>query len=128
MSARTITATLMVLLLAGIIGFAVWSRGHDDAPRKVEARELAQIVLPDEATAHAVERQLAAGADFAAVAAEQRSDAYWKIYTHAEFRAITSPAVADAAFRAPVGGYSKAAASDYGWHVVQVVKVFPAHR
>ncbi|HEY0084747.1 MAG TPA: peptidyl-prolyl cis-trans isomerase [Allosphingosinicella sp.] len=128
MSFRNIAAVTMELLIAALIATAIWGGRKEDAPRREEAREIAQIVFPDEASARAVERRLARGEDFAAVAAENRSDPYWKVYTRAEFAAITSPAVADAAFAAPAGGFGKTAQSDYGWHVVHVLRIFPAHR
>ena len=128
MSFRNIAAVTMVLLIAALIATAIWGGRKEDAPRREEAREIAQIVFTDEASARAVERRLAKGEDFAAVAAENRSDPYWKVYTRAEFAAITSPAVADSAFAAPAGGFGKTAQSDYGWHVVHVLRIFPAHR
>ncbi|HEY0026410.1 MAG TPA: peptidyl-prolyl cis-trans isomerase [Allosphingosinicella sp.] len=128
MSFRNIAAVTMVLLIAALIATAIWGGRKEAGPRRVEAREIAQIVFTDEASARAVERRLAKGEDFATLAAENRSDSYWKLYTRAEFAAITSPAVADAAFAAPAGGFGKAAESDYGWHVVHVLRIFPVHR
>jgi peptidyl-prolyl cis-trans isomerase D len=86
-------------------------------------RKLQQVVVPDEARARAV-AEAAAKQGFAAAAqaiagfgpadialGEQSQDGFGK---------ATSPAVAAAAFAAPVGGVTAPIKTAYGWHVVRV--------
>jgi hypothetical protein len=63
-----------------------------------------------------------------AIAEEEHFDGNWKLYTKAQFEALTSEAIAEAAFALPEGGTTRPIESEYGWHVVRVVRVLPAHR
>jgi parvulin-like peptidyl-prolyl isomerase len=127
-SARLIAIVLCLLLVAGLIGSALWTRGQDDRPRRVEARELAEIVVQDEGSARRIARRARDGEDFQALAREERFDGNWKLYTKRDFEVLTSREVAEAAFNLPAGGTTMPVRSAYGWHVVQVVQVLPAHR
>lgn len=91
-----------------------------------EKRTLSQVVLPDAAAAKALAAAAKKGEAFAALAAKAgfgAGDIALGEQGQAQFAAATSPAVAAAAFAAPVGGTTDAIQSDYGWHVVHIDKV-----
>ena len=86
-------------------------------------RKLQQVVVADEAAAKAI---VAAAASEGFAAAAQRlggfgaADIALGDQTQADFAKATSPAVASAAFTAPVGGVTQPIKTDFGWHVVKV--------
>ena len=86
-------------------------------------RKLQQVVVADEAAAKAI---VAAAATEGFAAAAQRlggfgaADIALGDQTQADFAKATSPAVASAAFTAPVGGITQPIKTDFGWHVVKV--------
>ena len=86
-------------------------------------RKLSQVVVADEAAAKAI---VAAAATEGFAAAAQRlggfgaTDIALGDQTQADFAKATSPAVAGAAFAAPVGGITQPIKTDFGWHVVKV--------
>jgi peptidyl-prolyl cis-trans isomerase D len=86
-------------------------------------RKLQQVVVADEAAAKAI---VAAAATEGFAAAAQRlggfgaADIALGEQTQADFAKTTSPAVAGAAFAAPVGGVTQPIKTDFGWHVVKV--------
>ena len=93
------------------------------AYRARETRTLSQVVLPDQAAARAFAAKLAAGTPFAAAAAQAgfgATDIAVGAKTKAEFTALTSAAVANAAFAAASGATIAPTESDFGWHVVKV--------
>ena len=86
-------------------------------------RRLEQVVVPDEAKAKAI---AAAAASEGFAKAAQRlagfgaADIDLGEQSREAFGKATSPAVADAAFAAPVGGITQPLKTAYGWHVVRV--------
>ncbi|HEX8238829.1 MAG TPA: peptidyl-prolyl cis-trans isomerase [Allosphingosinicella sp.] len=94
----------------------------DPAYAARETRRLSQVVL-DEAAARAVARKVAAGASFAAAAAQagrSASDIALGVNGREEYAAKSSPAVADAVFKAAKGATVGPIKGPFGWHVVKV--------
>lgn len=90
-----------------------------------ETRRLSQVILP-EAQARALARKVAAGTPFAAAAAEagrSASDIALGASSRDEYAAKSSPAVADAVFRAAKGATVGPVQGPFGWHVVKVEDV-----
>lgn len=89
-------------------------------------RKLSQVVVADEAAAKAIVAA-AASEGFAAAAKRlggfEAGDIALGDQTQADFAKATSPAVATAAFAAPVGGVTQPIKTDFGWHVVKVESV-----
>ena len=86
-------------------------------------RKLQQVVVPDEAKARAI--AAAAATDGFAKAAERlagfgAADIALGELGQTAFAKATSPAVAAAAFVAPVGGITAPIKTEFGWHVVRV--------
>jgi peptidyl-prolyl cis-trans isomerase D len=86
-------------------------------------RKLQQVVVPDEAKARAI--AAAAATEGFAKAAERlagfgAADIALGEQAQADFGKATSPAVAAAAFAAPVGGITAPIKTDFGWHVIRV--------
>ncbi|HEU0097387.1 MAG TPA: peptidyl-prolyl cis-trans isomerase [Allosphingosinicella sp.] len=90
-----------------------------------ETRRLSQVVLP-EAQARAVAQKVAAGTPFAAAAAQagrSAADIALGVNGREDYAAKSSPAVADAVFRAAKGATVGPIRGPFGWHVVKVEDV-----
>jgi len=102
---------------------------YTSAPDKYAAREtrdLAQVVLPDEAKAKAFKASVAGGKSFAEAAQAagfNAADTAIGVKTQAQLSQQVGAAVATAAFATPDGGVSNPVKSDFGWVVVKVNKV-----
>jgi peptidyl-prolyl cis-trans isomerase D len=86
-------------------------------------RKLQQVVVDSEAKAKAI--AAAAASEGFAVAAKRlagfaAADIELGEQSQSAFGAATSPAVAAAAFAAPIGGITTPIKTDFGWHVVRV--------
>ena len=86
-------------------------------------RRLQQVVVPDEAKARAI--AAAAATEGFAKAAERlagfgAADIALGTLSQSAFAKATSPAVAAAAFAAPVGGVTAPIRTGFGWHVIRV--------
>ena len=103
---------------------------HQDLYGGIEQRQLAQAVVPGQDVAGKIAARVRAGEPFAKVAAElagfSAADIDVGQVTEKRFAESTSPAVAAAAFKAAANGVAGPIKSDFGWHVVQVVKVIPS--
>ncbi|MDI6769119.1 MAG: peptidylprolyl isomerase [Anaerolineales bacterium] len=95
-----------------------------DVPHEDEQVWARHILLADETTAQAVLKQLANGADWQTVAAENSKDTgtkdsggnlgwFGRGKMIAEFE--------NAAFALPIGKISQPVQSDFGWHIIQVI-------
>jgi peptidyl-prolyl cis-trans isomerase D len=89
-----------------------------------EKRVLAQAILQNEAAAKALAAKVRSGTPIAKAA----TDAGFEATTldpqdKKAYAALSSAAVADAAFAAAQGGVTEPAKSGLGWHVVQVVRI-----
>jgi foldase protein PrsA len=107
---------------------AYFAKNHTllDKPAQVRARH---ILLPDKATADAVEAKLKAGGDFAALAKQYSTDTSTKdkggeLGFFGKGQMV--PAFQDAAFALPVGAISVPVKSPFGWHIIQVEERKPA--
>ena len=86
-----------------------------------ETRKLAQLVLPTEAGAKAVQAELAKGSSLEAAAASKGlSVATLSTMTKAALSAQSSAAVADASFAASKGQIAGPVRSGLGWHLMRV--------
>ncbi|HEX8468305.1 MAG TPA: peptidyl-prolyl cis-trans isomerase [Allosphingosinicella sp.] len=97
----------------------------DPAYAARETRRLSQVVLP-EAQARALAQKVAAGAPFAAAAAQagrSAADIALGANTRQEYEAKSSPAVAAAVFGAAKGATVGPVRGPFGWHVVKVEDV-----
>lgn len=97
----------------------------DPAYRARETRRLSQVILP-EAEARALARKVAAGTPFAAAAAQagrSAADIALGANSREDYAAKSSPAVADAVFRAAEGATVGPVRGPFGWHVVKVEDV-----
>jgi len=105
-----------------------WFEAHRDELRRPERVELAQILTSDRITAERARREIAGGADFAAVAQRLSEDpAADSGGQHGVFAREDLPtAFADIVFQLPEGGLSEVIAADYGFHVFRVLRRFPA--
>lgn len=95
----------------------------------IETRQLAQVVVPDEAQARRLAAEVRGGKSFAAVAAEAgftATDIALGTLDEAKFAGATNAAVARAAFALPGPGLAGPVKSDFGWHLVFVEAVVPA--
>lgn len=89
-----------------------------------------QILIADLATAQEIERQLAAGADFAALAAQYSTETRSKLRGGDIgwiTRGSTVTEFEDAAFALDVGQTSDPVKTDYGYHIIRVVEKKQAH-
>jgi len=91
-----------------------------------EQRQVAQMLLPDEAAAKTAEDQLKSGKDFAAVARDvakmtdpKSLDLGWVKRTD------LPPELADAAFAAPQNGTTQPVKDTFGWHILRVSGIKP---
>jgi peptidyl-prolyl cis-trans isomerase D len=91
-----------------------------------EAREVEQMLLPDEATAKTAEAQLASGKDFATVAKDvAKMDDPKSIDLGWVKRDDLPPDLANAAFAAKEGGTTPPVKSSFGWHILRVTAIKP---
>jgi hypothetical protein len=116
---RTVEATP-----AEIAAYYAAHRGDFARPERVR---LNQLLTEDRATAERARREIAAGADFAQVAA-QLAPAQGAAAHRAELaRSDLPPALADVIFALKPGEVSKVVAASYGYHVFQVSERLPEH-
>ena len=95
----------------------------------IETRQLAQVVVPDEAQAAKLAAEVRGGKSFAAVAAQAGftpADIALGTIDEAKFAGATNAAVARAAFGLAGPGLAGPVKSDFGWHLVMVEAVIPA--
>jgi peptidyl-prolyl cis-trans isomerase D len=89
-----------------------------------EQRTVEQLLLPDEAAAEKASKELAGGADFAAVAkALGKSAEDIKFGTLA--KADLPPEFATPIFELPAAGITKPIKSSFGWHIFRVTEIKP---
>jgi hypothetical protein len=119
---------LLHRLAVGELAIAAYYRRHSARFERPERARVHQILLPDEATVDRAQAELAAGAAFlevaerlsqVPVAAIGDSDA-------ALAREDLPPAFAEAIFALEPGEVSAPVATDYGFHLFQVVERLPA--
>jgi peptidyl-prolyl cis-trans isomerase D len=92
-----------------------------------EKRNIDQILLPDEAAANAASAKIDAGESFDQLVAERNpADKYIDIGTVAK-TGLVDTAIADVAFALPEGAVSKPVKGQFGWVLVRVEKIIPAH-
>lgn len=87
-----------------------------------EKREVEQLLFTDEASAKAAYDKLKGGADFDAIAKDNKQTAD---QTHLGLvtRKDLVPQLTDAIFKQPQGGYSEPVQSSFGWHILRVTKI-----
>ncbi len=91
-----------------------------------EERQVAQMLLPDEASAKTAEMQLASGKDFAAVAKDvAKMDDPKGLDLGWVKRTDLPPELADAAFAAKEGAVTSPVKSSFGWHILRVAGIKP---
>jgi len=107
---------------------AAYYAAHAADFERPERVRLRQILVEDRATAERVQRELAAGADFAATVRKYTPRGAAPIGSdQGELaRDELPPAFADAVFRLKAGEVSAVLAADYGFHVFQVVAHLPS--
>jgi peptidyl-prolyl cis-trans isomerase D len=91
-----------------------------------EQRHLEQIIFPDEAAAEAAADRIKAGQSFADAAQKATGKAPGDLGTVAKNEML--PALAGGAFDAPDGGVTAPMKTGFGWHLLHVAKVVPAHK
>ncbi len=95
-----------------------------------ETRKLLQVVVPDAAKAAAIAAAVKGGQTFAAAtqaAGFAAADIDIGEQTKAKFADATNAAVAGAAFALATGRTTAPVQSPFGWHVVSVTGIAPAH-
>ena len=96
----------------------------------VEQRDLAQVVVADEAKAKAIVAAVRGGESFTAaagrIAGAAPADLALGLQTKAKFAGATSPALADAVFAAKAGSVVEPVKTDFGYNVVSVVRIVAA--
>ncbi len=90
-----------------------------------ERREIAQLLLPDEATAEKARNLLAQGRSFDEVAELLAAEGARLSTLGPVDRAGLPAALADTAFSLPEGGVGDPVESPFGWHILRVVKIEP---
>jgi peptidyl-prolyl cis-trans isomerase D len=92
-----------------------------------ERRKIEQIMLPDEAAAAAASAKIVAGENFEQVAgANNPNDKPTDLGTVAK-TALVDKAAADAAFSLPEGAVSAPVKTNFGWALLHVTSIVPAH-
>lgn len=105
---------------------------YDEHPQEfggLEARDVRQIVLPDEARAKAFVAAVRGGTPFAAAAEKEgfgEADITLGALTEPSLSTEVNPEVAKAAFKLAAGSVSDPVKSAFGWHVVEVRAISPA--
>ena len=106
---------------------AAYYETHRAEFTRPERLELRQILVEDRETAEQARHELAAGADFAAVAAHYARDrgAVAALAGSELGRDDLPPAIAEAVFRLRAGETSPVLQADYGFHVFQLIARHP---
>jgi peptidyl-prolyl cis-trans isomerase D len=91
-----------------------------------ERRAVRQIIVDDEATARRAHERLQAGAEFAAVAADEAGLDADSLDLGSVGRDDLPPELAEAAFALAPGGLTAPVRSSFGWHILQVTAIEPA--
>jgi peptidyl-prolyl cis-trans isomerase D len=92
-----------------------------------EKRDVDQLLYPDEAAAKAAYDKLTAGADFDALAKDNKQTPD-QTHLGAVTRKDLVPQLADAVFKLAQGGVSAPLQSPFGWHVLKVTKIEPGQQ
>jgi peptidyl-prolyl cis-trans isomerase D len=100
---------------------------HQDEFVMGETRDVQNIVLPDEATARKASAALASGKDFMAVAKQFAHQTPETVDLGWVAQKDLPAATAEVAFAAKQGAISQPFASDFGWSIVRVTGIKPAH-
>ena len=92
-----------------------------------EKRDVEQLLYTDQAAAKAAYDKLKGGADFEALAKDNKQTAD---QTHLGLvaRKDLVPQLTDAIFKLPQGGYSEPVQSSFGWHILRVTKIEPGQQ
>ncbi len=92
-----------------------------------ERRTIAQLLLPDEATAREAERLLAQGKSLDEVARALKAKGAELSTLGPIPRTQLPPKLADVAFSLGEGEISQPVESPFGWHILRVVRIEPEH-
>lgn len=104
-----------------------WYRANREAYRRPERVRLHQVLVTDRATAERLREDWATGANFSEVRRRWEASPAVHIGQEGEFsRTDLPPGVADVVFALAEGAVSEVLSADYGFHVLQVVRRFPA--
>ncbi len=96
-----------------------------DSFRRPERRTVEQILAPDKAAAEAIVARLAAGEDFAAVAASVGQSPDQTALGTLTAVELPLPTLAEAVFALPAASVSAPIATALGWHVLRVAAIEP---
>ncbi len=93
--------------------------------RTPERRKIAQLLLPDEATAQRARELLARGRSLEEVATALEGEGARLTVLGPVDRGGLPAALADTAFSLPEGGISEPIRSPFGWHILRIVEIEP---